>query len=180
MDDYEIKMEGEFHTFEGGAIRYTKTGKGRPDLIPTKTMMDFLAHVDNDIRRCAKHNSDMLSVFGAMYVCSYFNAVMQLTMRFYNIENDVEKSVAYMLLELSKHFEKGAEKYGEHNCEKGIPLESFVQSGMRHTLQAFAGNDDENHPIAAIWNFFMAAYTYDKTINKTNVSYESTDINPNI
>lgn len=166
MDDYEIKMEGEFHTFEGGAIRYTKTGKGRPDLIPKQTLISFLGHVNDIIMDRPKYSPDMCSVFGAVYCCDYFDAVMELTMRFYNFENDVEKSVANMLIELSKHFEKGAEKYGEHNCEKGIPEESFVQSGMRHTLQAFAKKDDENHPIAAIWNFFMAEFAHGKTINK--------------
>ena len=33
-EDYEIKMDGDKAEFDGGAIRYTKTGKGRFDLIP--------------------------------------------------------------------------------------------------------------------------------------------------
>ena len=33
MEDYEIKVDGREHAFEGGAIRYEKD-KGRFDLIP--------------------------------------------------------------------------------------------------------------------------------------------------
>ena len=39
-----IKMDGEEAAFEGGAIRYTKTGKGRYDLIPGDIVQDVLAY----------------------------------------------------------------------------------------------------------------------------------------
>lgn len=32
----------------------------------------------------------------------------------------------YGIMEVSKHCEEGALKYGEHNVDKGIPLHSFV------------------------------------------------------
>ena len=55
------------------------------------------------------------------------------------------------------HYEKGAEKYGDRNWEKGIPINSFISSGLRHAYQFLDGEGDENHLIAAIWNF-MCAY----------------------
>ena len=36
------------------------------------------------------------------------------------------------LVEVSKHCEEGALKYGERNCEKGIPIHSLIDSAFRH------------------------------------------------
>ena len=34
--------------------------------------------------------------------------------------------------ELALHCEQGALKYGERNCEKGIPMHSLIDSSIRH------------------------------------------------
>ena len=64
-----------------------------------------------------------------------------------------------MMLHLALHFQHGAEKYRPRNCEKGIPLWSFIDSGMRHWNQYLLGRTDEDHYIAAVWNFWMAKWT---------------------
>ena len=38
----------------------------------------------------------------------------------------------YGIMEVSKHCEEGAMKYGEHNVDKGIPLHSLLDSASRH------------------------------------------------
>ena len=63
---------------------------------------------------------------------------------------------------LAKHFENGAKIYGEHNCEKGIPKWSFIDSGLRHLSQYLLSENDENHYIAAIWNLWMLLWTIQK------------------
>lgn len=63
------------------------------------------------------------------------------------------------LLRLARHFETGALKYGDRNWELGIPCHSFADSGMRHLLKYMAGNTDEDHLIAAIWNLMCLAET---------------------
>lgn len=60
------------------------------------------------------------------------------------------------LIELSKHCEEGAEKYGEHNVDKGIPLHSLCDSAMRHLVKYMRGDQDENHLRAAAWNIMWA------------------------
>ena len=60
------------------------------------------------------------------------------------------------IIELSKHCEEGAMKYGEHNVDKGIPQHSFVDSGMRHLVKYMRGDMDENHLRAACWNLMWA------------------------
>lgn len=63
------------------------------------------------------------------------------------------------LIEVSKHCEEGALKYGEHNCEKGIPIHSFVDSAFRHLAKYTCGMNDEPHLRAACWNLLFALYT---------------------
>lgn len=53
---------------------------------------------------------------------------------------------------LAIYFEKGADKYGDRNWEKGIPYSSFVNSGLRHLGQFMTGKKDENHLVACVWN----------------------------
>lgn len=58
---------------------------------------------------------------------------------------------------LAHHYEKGCQKYGDRNWEKGIPIKNFLDSAQRHTTEFELGFEDENHLIAAIWNL-MCAY----------------------
>ena len=60
------------------------------------------------------------------------------------------------IIELSKHCEEGAKKYGEHNVDKGIPQHSFCDSAMRHLVKYMRGDTDENHLRAAAWNLMWA------------------------
>lgn len=60
------------------------------------------------------------------------------------------------IMEVSKHCENGAVKYGEHNVDKGIPMHSLMDSGMRHAAKVMIGMDDEDHLLAACWNLLWA------------------------
>ena len=61
-------------------------------------------------------------------------------------------------IEVSKHCEEGALKYGERNCEKGIPIHSLIDSAFRHLAKYMIGMDDEPHLRAACWNCLFALY----------------------
>lgn len=60
------------------------------------------------------------------------------------------------IMEVSKHCENGAKKYGEHNVDKGIPTHSFCDSAARHLAKYLDGWDDEPHLLAAAWNLLWA------------------------
>ncbi len=60
---------------------------------------------------------------------------------------------------LAQHYEKGCQKYGDRNWEKGIPIKNYVDSGERHLTEFQLGLPDENHLIAAIWNLCCAYET---------------------
>lgn len=93
-------------SFASGAIRSSKEGKGRFDLLPPGAMM----------------------------------ALAQL-------------------------MERGAKQYGERNWEKGIPIGSFMDSGLRHAFQALRGDTNEEHLIHAAWNFLCAYELSQRTID---------------
>lgn len=57
------------------------------------------------------------------------------------------------IMAVSKHCENGAIKYGEHNVDRGIPAHSLIDSGMRHAAKFMVGETDEDHLVAAVWNF---------------------------
>ena len=59
---------------------------------------------------------------------------------------------AYALKRVAKHYEKGAEKYGENNWRKGIPLRRFLDSAIRHCYSFLSGDRKEDHMAAAVWN----------------------------
>ena len=60
------------------------------------------------------------------------------------------------IMEISKHCEAGALKYGEHNVDKGIPTHSLCDSAARHLAKYLDGWDDEDHLLAAAWNLLWA------------------------
>ena len=64
-----------------------------------------------------------------------------------------------MLLEVSKHMEEGAKKYGERNWEKALPVSCFIDSAVRHYLKLLRGDDDEPHDRAFCWNMLCCLWT---------------------
>ena len=60
------------------------------------------------------------------------------------------------IIELSKHCEDGALKYGERNIDKTLPISSLMDSALRHLAKYMEGYDDENHLRAALWNIAWA------------------------
>ena len=60
--------------------------------------------------------------------------------------------------ELALHCEEGALKYGERNCEKGIPIHSLIDSAIRHLSCYMRGMKDEPHLRAAMWNIAFAIW----------------------
>lgn len=64
----------------------------------------------------------------------------------------------YGIMEVSKHCEEGALKYGEHNVDKGIPLHSLLDSASRHLAKYMVGMDavGQRWTDRTIRSFFLA------------------------
>ena len=62
------------------------------------------------------------------------------------------------IMEVARHCEEGALKYGERNVEKGIPIHSLIDSALRHLAKYMMGRTDEPHLRAAAWNVLYALW----------------------
>ena len=85
---------------------------------------------------------------------------------------------------LAIHCENGAKKYGERNCEKGIPASSLMDSAMRHLSKYIEGWKDEDHLVSAFWNIAMCMYMEEYKPEMLNLPWQiesnkgSNDIKP--
>ena len=138
-----ILDSGNRRTFQTGAVRYIQEVKGRCDLLPLLPIYNMLR---DDILFCVNQFEDSGD---PKYL---LEAVLQFSTEFDN-------SVYTMLLEVSIHFEQGAQKYGENNWQKGIPVHCYIDSAIRHYLKYKRGDDDERHDRAFVWNILCAIWT---------------------
>lgn len=140
-----IKDSGERRQFETGAVRDIAEGKGRCDLLP----LDVIASWMNDAVLC-----EIASFVQTHSVVYLHSALSHFCSRRYP-----DSGRADMVLELAKHFEDGAKKYGEYNWQKGLPVHCYVDSGVRHYLKWLRGDSDEPHDRAFVWNIICCIWT---------------------
>lgn len=65
----------------------------------------------------------------------------------------------FALERLAQLYERGAEKYGERNWEKGQPVSRYMDSALRHMNKHLMGERDEDHVTAAVWNLMCILHT---------------------
>lgn len=146
-----IKDSGARSEFTTGAVRDIQTGKGRPTLMPlhvVATLMD--EHLGGDvIMQSIAHFTDTGNT-------SYlYKALTEFAVWVY------EDTVETMLLEVAIHFEQGALKYGENNWQKGLPVNCYLDSAIRHYLKYRRGDEDEPHDRAFVWNIMCCIWEVD-------------------
>lgn len=69
------------------------------------------------------------------------------------------------LRRVAELYARGAEKYDEHNWTMGIPTSRFLASLMRHLEQYRAGERDEDHLAAVVFNAFGLMYFEDTPLD---------------
>lgn len=168
----DIKVDGKPNKF-GEATRHTKENKGRFDLIPGEVINGLAELIEEVFKKRKSYSITPLTIMKAANDGVYLSTILMMIayskkskIEGFNFGDevtftyvDVSSELFVMLSDLAIHFQKGAEIYGERNCENGIPLWSFRDSGIRHLTQWIRGLDDEPHYISAIWNFVMAVWT---------------------
>lgn len=144
-----IKDSGNRREFETGAVRDIQEGKGRCDLMPLDVVADFM-EVDPYERDWVLWDIEQFQRSGTpdmLYIAlSHFGKKCDWT-------------GCTMFLEVSKHFEEGAKKYGENNWQKGIPTHCYIDSAVRHYLKYLRGDTDEPHDRAFVWNLMCCIWT---------------------
>ena len=138
-----IKDSGSRREFESGAVRDICEGKGRCDLLP----LDVIGSMMND--SVITEIANFVFTRQTFYL---FKAIETASGKMWKSEPD-------MVLDLARHFEECAKKYGERNWEKGLPVHCYIDSAVRHYLKWCRGDKDEPHDRAFVWNLVCCIWT---------------------
>lgn len=143
-DKPRILDSGERREFGTGAVRDIQEGKGRCDLMPLDVVNMYMGMWDGteifNAIYTFQQTGNPDDLFGALW---HFNELDPIT----------------TVLEVAKHFEAGAKKYGEWNWQKGIPVKCYIDSAVRHYLKWLRGDKDEPHDRAFVWNILCCIWT---------------------
>lgn len=144
-----ILDSGDRTQFESGAVRDMRVGKGRCDLMPLDVVAELVNGDDEfeDSMFWFIHRFQETDDVGYLYK----------SLEWFHVEYGWD--VFTMLLEVSIHFEDGAKKYGDNNWRKGIPVNVFLDSALRHYIKFLRGDKDEPHDRAVCWNLMCAIWT---------------------
>ena len=179
----EIKDSGNRREFSTGAVRDMAEGKGRCDLLPLGVIADLFLE-----SKCEKYERVNI-------ILNYLNAALKIwkdealswdsvRMDFvvghlYNALKEFLKQsdfadIPTMVLELSVHFEQGANKYTEDNWKRGIPVNCYIDSAIRHYLKWLRGDTDERHDRAFVWNIVCCIWEVEHNGKRNTDKKEST------
>lgn len=151
----KIKDSGDRTEFSTGAVRDMREGKGRCDLMPLEVVYNLLngrslpAKEDGQVMHNIKTFLEKNDTYYLYLALDHF------------ADKRYERSTPTMLLEVAKHFEEGAKKYGENNWQKGIPPKCYIDSAVRHYLKWLRGDKDEPHDRAFVWNLMCCIWEVD-------------------
>lgn len=153
-----IKDSGDRTEFKTGAVRDMREGKGRCDLMPLEVVGRWMS--DNILTNLGmflryRNSRDTSWLYQAL---SMFIAKRYPTN---GTDNCNKANQSDMMLEVAKHFEEGAKKYGENNWQKGIPVNCYIDSAIRHYLKWLRGDKDEPHDRAFCWNLMCCIWEVD-------------------
>lgn len=145
-----ILDSGDRTEFETGAVRDMRAGKGRCDLMPLDVLYWYFRKVGledriiNDIK---------------VFLCDPAKDTKSLYFALQQFCHDAYNDCApTMFLEVAKHFEEGAVKYGENNWQKGIPPHIYIDSALRHYMKWLRKDTDEPHDRAFVWNIMCCIW----------------------
>lgn len=151
----ELKDSGTRREFDSGAVRDMAEGKGRFDLVPLDILIKCFELAEY------KEDADTLRsilVFTATSNPKYLLTAM-ISYAYAHFGADNKNYLCEAMLEVAKHFEDGARKYGDNNWKKGLPCSCYIDSALRHMMKQAAGWDDEPHARAVLWNLMCCAWT---------------------
>lgn len=148
----KILDSGNRRQFESGAVRDIQEGKGRCDLLPLDVVAEYLDSATNSGYNTILARIDKFVKTAKIHYL--YDALVIFTEQHWEDDHT-------MILEVAKHFEEGAKKYGENNWQKGIPVHCYIDSAVRHYLKWLRGDKDEPHDRAFVWNLMCCIWEVD-------------------
>lgn len=143
-----IKDSGSTTEFDTGAHRDARGGKGRCDLLPLEVVANFICDDNDDtdwvLRSLREFQKDGCT-------CHLYSALEHFNVRCWD-------NCYTMMLEVAKHYEAGAAKYGADNWKRGMPAYIYIDSAIRHYLKWLRGDEDERHDLAFCWNIMCCIW----------------------
>ena len=152
-DEPHILDSGDRTEFESGAVRDMRVGKGRCDLLPLDVTARYIELYIN--QSSAAPIRPIINFQTSGDSRDLYDSIYLFTMR----ANGWNLNHSTMFLEVAKHFEEGAKKYGDDNWKKGIPTNVYIDSAVRHYLKFLRGDKDEPHDRAFCWNILCCIWT---------------------
>lgn len=174
-----IKDSGSTQEFDTGAHRDNPVGKGRCDLLPmdvvSMVMFDdpVFANINlfmenRDITYIIKAIRESATTVPLFHYDNIYRSLAEEGIQISCVDSEnpdevkramVNACLAHMMIESSKQFEAGAVKYQPNNWKLGMPVNRYIDSGMRHYLKTLRGDIDEPHYRGFIWNLLCAVWT---------------------
>ena len=148
-----IKDSGNRREFDSGAVRDMQEGKGRCDLMPLEVVANMYKRYDGE----TPPQYYILMNIKEFLITNETRCLYEVL----NLFASNFKGYSTMFLEVAKHFEEGAKKYGENNWQKGIPVHCYIDSAVRHYLKMLRGDKDEPHDRAFVWNLMCCIWEVD-------------------
>ncbi len=146
-NEKEIKDSGQRTEFESGAVRDMQgEDKGACHLLPLDVIEGLF---DEKI--------GVIFLFIQEFLNDFKTEELYRALRVFALYKNI--TIPQMILEVSVHYRDGAKKYKPHNWKLGIPVSSYISSGVRHLLKDVDGQCDERHDRAFVWNMLGAIWT---------------------
>ena len=179
----EIKDSGNRREFSTGAVRDMAEGKGRCDLLPLDVISDLFVEL-----KCEKYErvniilnylNSALEIWKGELLSWDSNRMDCVVDFLYDALKEFFKQsdfadIPTMVLELSVHFEQGANKYTEDNWKRGIPVNCYIDSAIRHYLKWLRRDTDERHDRAFVWNIVCCIWEVEHNGKRNTDKKEST------
>ena len=147
VNEKEIKDSGQRTEFESGAVRDMQgEDKGACHLLPLDVIEELFIDEIATI---------LLFIQG--FLDDFKTEQLYRALRLF--ANYKKITIPQMILEVSIHYRDGAKKYKPNNWKLGIPVSSYISSGVRHLLKDIDGQCDERHDRAFVWNMLGAIWT---------------------
>ena len=170
-----VKDSGKTEEYSSGAHRDDAVGKGMCNLLPLE-YVSMIMDDDPVIKAvaafmetrniCYLVEALKSSIKTVPYFC--YEKIREemvkdnIEMRNLETKNDIATACfAHMMIEVSKLYEAGARKYGANNWQLGMPVNRYIDSGVRHYLKTLRGDIDEPHYRGFVWNLLCAMWTAD-------------------
>lgn len=143
-----IKDSGDRTLFSTGSVRDMQgEDKGSCHLLPLDVVAQLFC--ESVFSKILRHIQDFIDTADV-------DALALAVRDFCSME---EISLTEAMLQVSIHYKEGAKKYKPNNWKLGIPISSYISSGLRHLFKHVDGQTDERHDRAFVWNMLGAMWT---------------------